>query len=104
MAKKTTPAGEPAGYADAMREIEEILAELDTNSIDVDVLAAKVERASFLITWCNERIGAAEFAVQQLVESLDVDVDVEESDDDVEDDEDFDEDEDEDDDDYDDED
>lgn len=74
MAKKTTPAGEPAGYAEAMREIEEILAELDTNTIDVDVLAAKVERASFLITWCSDRIGAAEFAVQQLVESLDVDI------------------------------
>lgn len=93
MAKKTTPAGEPTGYAEAMREIEEILAELDTNSIDVDVLATKVERASFLITWCNERIGAAEFAVQQLVESLDVDVDVDVDEDDEDlDDEEFDED------------
>lgn len=88
MAKKTTP-GEPTGYAEAMREIEEILAELDTNSIDVDVLAAKVERASFLITWCNERIGAAEFAVQKLVDSLDIDTDDEmdvEYDDDLDDD------------------
>jgi len=74
MAKKAG-ASEPTGYAEAMREIEEILSELDTNSIDVDVLAAKVERASLLITWCNERIGAAEFAVQKLVESLAVDAD-----------------------------
>ena len=75
MAKKTPQTGEPAGYAEAIREIEEILAELDTSSIDVDVLASKVERASFLITWCNDRIGKAEFAVKELVESLDVDVD-----------------------------
>lgn len=87
MAKKTTQPGEPAGYAEAMREIEEILSELDTNTIDVDVLAAKVDRASFLITWCNDRIGAAEFAVQQLVESLDVDI---ESDDDEFDDDEYD--------------
>lgn len=89
MAKKTPPTGEPAGYAEAMREIEEILAELDTNSIDVDVLAVKVQRASFLITWCDARVSAAEFAVKELVESLDVDVDVE-----ADDDEEFDEDED----------
>lgn len=87
MARKTASPGEPSGYAEAMREIEEILAELDTNTIDVDVLAAKVERASFLITWCSDRIGAAEFAVQQLVESLDVDVD---TDDDTDDDDDID--------------
>lgn len=82
MAKKTPPTGEPAGYAEAMREIEEILADLDTNSIDVDVLAARVQRASFLITWCDARVSAAEFAVKELVESLDVDVDVEADDDD----------------------
>ena len=43
-AKKTTQAA-PAGYAEAMTEIESILSQLDSNSIDVDVLATKVERA-----------------------------------------------------------
>lgn len=92
MAKKTPVTGEPKGYAEAMREIEEILAELDTSSIDVDVLATKVERASFLVTWCSDRIGEAEFAVKALVESLDVDVDLDDGEDDEFDDEEFDED------------
>lgn len=61
----------PAGYAEAMAEIERILAELDSPSIDVDALASKVSRASELIAWCNERITAAEFTVQNLVASLD---------------------------------
>lgn len=87
MAEKTPGTGEPAGYAEAMREIEEILAELDTASIDVDVLATKVERASFLVTWCSDRIGEAEFAVKALVESLDVDVDFDDREDDGEEDE-----------------
>ena len=61
----------PSGYAEAMAEIEKILGELDSPSIDVDVLASKVSRASELIAWCHERITAAEFTVQTLVASLD---------------------------------
>ncbi len=86
-AKKTT--GEPAGYAEAMAEIEGILAELDSGRIDVDVLGEKVKRAAELIEWCNARITAAEFTVKELLESLDVDdpgVDLEDFDDDEDDD------------------
>ena len=86
-AKKTT--GEPAGYAEAMAEIEGILAELDSGRIDVDVLGEKVKRAAELIEWCNARITAAEFTVKELLESLDVDdpgVDIEDFDDDEDDD------------------
>lgn len=83
--KKNAPAGEPAGYAEAMAEIESILSELDSPNIDVDVLGAKVTRASELITWCSERIAAAEFTVKELVESLDIDGDADEDFDDEED-------------------
>ena len=91
-AKKTTQAA-PAGYAEAMTEIESILSQLDSSSIDVDVLATKVERASFLITWCNERITAAQLTVDTLVadiefEESDFDDDEEEDDEDEEEDED----------------
>ena len=67
--------GEPAGYAEAMREIEAILAELDSNSIDVDVLASKVERASHLINWCNARIAATQLTVDAVVAEMHVDDD-----------------------------
>lgn len=79
--KKDKAAGEPAGYAEAMAEIESILSELDSPNVDVDVLGAKVTRASELITWCSERIAAAEFTVKQLVESLDIDGDEDDDDD-----------------------
>jgi exodeoxyribonuclease VII small subunit len=75
MAAKKSQPQEPAGYAEAMREVEAILAELDSNTIDVDVLSAKVERASYLITWCNDRISAAQMTVDNLVADLSVDVD-----------------------------
>lgn len=88
MATKKVQAAEPSGYAEAMREVESILSELDSNSVDVDVLATKVERASFLINWCNERISSAQMTIDSLVAELGAD---EEYDDDYEDDEDDDE-------------
>ena len=95
MAAKKSQPNEPAGYAEAMREVETILAELDSNAIDVDVLSAKVERASFLISWCNERISSAQMTVDSLMADLIVedeeDTDEDEFDDDEFDDEDEDE-------------
>lgn len=101
MAAKKSQPQEPAGYAEAMREVEAILSELDSNTIDVDVLSAKVERASYLITWCNDRISAAQMTVDNLVADLSVDVDdnLEEDFDDEDEDDEDDDDEDEDDDD-----
>lgn len=75
MAPKKTTQAAPAGYAEAMREVETILSELDSSSIDVDVLATKVERASFLINWCNERITAAQLTVDTLVADIDFESD-----------------------------
>lgn len=88
MATKKAQAGEPAGYAEAMREVESILSELDSNSVDVDVLATKVERASFLINWCNERIASAQMTIDALVADLGEDEEEDFDEDEFEDDED----------------
>ena len=100
MAAKKNQSNEPAGYAEAMREVEAIISELDSTSVDVDVLATRVERASFLINWCNERITSAQLTVDALVANLstydedDDDLDDEEYDDDFDDEDEADEDED----------
>ena len=89
MATKKAQQAEPKGYAEAMREVESILSELDSPSVDVDVLSTKVERASFLINWCNERIATAQMTVDALVADLgfdeDEDEEFEDDDDDFED-------------------
>ena len=78
---------EPSGYAEALRELEKILGEIDGPAVDVDVLASKVERASYLVTWCNDRITSAQFAIDEVVANLpDIDVDDEDFDDEDEDD------------------
>jgi len=81
MAAKKTQQADPKGYAEAMREVESILSELDSPSVDVDVLSNKVERASFLINWCNERIATAQMTVDALVADLGVADDGEDFDD-----------------------
>ena len=54
---------EPDGWAAATTELEAILREVEDRDVDVDVLAARVERASFLIEWCRTRILRARVAV-----------------------------------------
>ncbi|MBS1265189.1 MAG: Exodeoxyribonuclease 7 small subunit [Acidimicrobiaceae bacterium] len=66
--------GEPTGeigYAAALEELQGILSELEAESVDVDLLAARVERADDLIRLCRDRLEAARLKVEQVVDALD---------------------------------
>jgi exodeoxyribonuclease VII small subunit len=88
-----TPAGLPddqstddelsgLGYADALAELEGILADLEDDGIDIDLLGAKVGRATALIRLCRDRITAARVQVERVVADLDtLSVDDEDDDD-----------------------
>ena len=58
------------GYADAMRELDDILEELEREDLDVDVLATRVQRASELIQLCRGRIARAQADVDRIVTDL----------------------------------
>ena len=64
------PELEKLGYADAMRELETILAELEADDVDVDHLAERVARAAALIELCRGRIEAARIDVTKIVTDL----------------------------------
>lgn len=66
------PANQPVatGYAAALAELEEILGQLERTDVDVDVLAAQVQRAAQLITFCRDRIGNARLQIEQVVATL----------------------------------
>ena len=57
-------------YADAMDELEAILAELEREDVDIDHLAERVARATALIELCRSRIQSARLDVTRLVEGL----------------------------------
>ena len=59
-----------AGYAAAVDELEGLLADLEDDALDIDLLAAKVARASELIRYCRGRIHAARLQVDRLVADL----------------------------------
>lgn len=68
--KKNESSVESLGYADALEELERILAELERPDVDVDVLAERVERASALIRLCRDRIGNARLQIDSVVDGL----------------------------------
>ncbi len=63
--------GELVGYGAALEELREILSELESENVDVDLLASRVERAGTLISLCQERLTAAELQVERVVDALD---------------------------------
>jgi len=59
-----------SSYAAVVDELEAILAELEDDAVDVDLLVARVRRAAELIRWCRSRITGARLEVEQVVADL----------------------------------
>ena len=66
----TTKDSSEIGYAEALKELEKILSDLERTDVDVDVLASQVERASELIRLCRDRIGNAKMQIDTVVGGL----------------------------------
>jgi exodeoxyribonuclease VII small subunit len=65
-----TEASDEIGYAAAMRELEEILEQIEADDVDVDLLSSRVSRAAELIRVCRERIHATRIEVEEIVAGL----------------------------------
>ncbi len=61
---------EGIGFGDAMDELTALVAELESDELDVDQLTARVERAAVLVQWCRDRIDAARFSVEEVLVRL----------------------------------
>jgi exodeoxyribonuclease VII small subunit len=54
-------------YEKAYAELKQLTQEIETESVSVDVLAEKVQRASFLISFCQDRLRATETEVNKII-------------------------------------
>ena len=72
MAEKKTPARK-LSFGEAMGEVEEILAGLEREDVDIDRLGAEVKRAVELITVCREKLEKTDREVRDLVDGLQAD-------------------------------
>lgn len=57
-------------YGEAVQQVEEILARLENDAIDVDELAVEVKRAVELVELCREKLQRTELEVQEFVARL----------------------------------
>jgi exodeoxyribonuclease VII small subunit len=58
------------GYAEALAELEAILAGLEREAVDVDHLAERVQRAATLIRLCRSRLASARLEIETVVADL----------------------------------
>ena len=61
---------ENIAYEVAAKELETILAELKGETISIDKLAEKVERAAKLAVICNEKLRTTENKVAEIIKNL----------------------------------
>ena len=55
-------------YAEAVEEIEKILGQLESGELDVDEMAEKVKRVTFLIKYCKAKLQTTEESVNKILE------------------------------------
>ena len=57
-------------YSQALTELEEIISEIESEEINVDVLAERVKRASYLIKYCKGRLRNTEEEVKKVLSEI----------------------------------
>ncbi|HLO81192.1 MAG TPA: exodeoxyribonuclease VII small subunit [Chitinophagaceae bacterium] len=57
-------------YEAAYKELLQIAKEIENETVSVDVLAAKVKRASELITFCQNKLRSTEVEVTKIIEQM----------------------------------
>ncbi len=69
MSDKKKKGDEPT-YAEASGELEQILRDIESGEIDLDVLSDKVERAAALLAVCRQKLAATETKVKKVTADL----------------------------------
>ena len=57
-------------YSQALNELEKIVTEIESEEADVDVLAEKIKRAAFLITFCRQKLRTVEDEVKKVLSDM----------------------------------
>ena len=55
------------GYKEAMEQLEKLLAEIESNALDIDELSEKITVATQLISLCKEKLYQTEKEVQKII-------------------------------------
>lgn len=80
--KDSKKKAETIGYTAASQELEQILQQIESGEVDLDVLSDQVERAAQLIAICKAKLAATELKVNEAVANLAAGDDTADADDD----------------------
>ena len=69
MSDKKKKADEPT-YSTASQELEQILQDIESGEIDLDLLSEKVERAAALLAICRQKLAATAAKVEKVTAEL----------------------------------
>jgi exodeoxyribonuclease VII small subunit len=58
-------------YTEAKKELETIVAAIESGELDVDALTEKVKRASELIAFCKEKLKKTDEELQKILDEID---------------------------------
>lgn len=56
-------------YTEAQQELEEIVAKMESDNVDIDMLTVLVARANFLIEFCETKLLKVEKEVKQALKN-----------------------------------
>lgn len=62
------------GYKDAIDELESIIEEIESETVDIDVLTTKVKRAAFLIKLCRKNLKKTDLEVKKVLKEFETDM------------------------------
>ena len=57
-------------YSLALTELEQIISEIESEEINVDILAEKVRKAAYLIKFCKDRLRNTEEEVKKVLSGI----------------------------------
>lgn len=57
-------------YAEAMLELESILAKIEAGDLDIDLLAEEIKRASVLIKFCKDKLFKTEDQIKKIINEI----------------------------------
>ncbi|HJV79720.1 MULTISPECIES: exodeoxyribonuclease VII small subunit [Oxalobacteraceae] len=66
MSKKSTPAGEPASFEDAMAELEQLVATMEAGELPLEASVAAYKRGSELVKFCAAQLEKVDNQVKVL--------------------------------------
>jgi exodeoxyribonuclease VII small subunit len=66
-------------YSSAIKALEEIVKDIESGEIDIDVLTEKVKKASELIKFCKDKLRDTQKEVEKTLSGMEADSEAEES-------------------------